>query len=139
LQNSHGPIFRRKTARLEDFTCGNFQTSSILASRDAASLAKDANLHDLSKLHYRIKTIDPGHVYQPNGIRRVSGGREDTICQRGNKLGNTHTRKRVEKRLARAVEHRQQPARLNDPIDCILRCLRTATLLFPTSSYYPRW
>ena len=69
LAKDDGPVYRKKTARLEEFTNGIFQTSSLLASRDAylqahpelAHADPHSPLHNLSLLPFRhIKSVDPG-------------------------------------------------------------------------------
>jgi len=76
------PIFRKKDANFDDYTCGIFQESSILVTRNAHIEALKCErveygqlplpdgdpgdgrslLHDISLMPYKIKTIDPGHT-----------------------------------------------------------------------------
>jgi hypothetical protein len=120
LAKDDGPLYRKKTARLEDFDCGLFQTSSILASRDAylqahpdlARARPGDPLHNLNLLPFRyIKSIDPG-MRAP--ITSATWDREKCDWQKGlhlsssayyNKIGNRRQQMRMAKRFKQQKEN----------------------------------
>jgi hypothetical protein len=98
LSGNGGPIYRKKTARLEDFASGIFQSWSILASSDAFLLkqqqqqqqpvqASSSIMEDLSLLPFAIKSIDPGRT---NIISSASWNRQTQRWERGVVLSNRH-------------------------------------------------
>jgi len=104
LQNSDGPIFRKKTARLEDFTHGIFQSTSIHASR--TDRVDPMQPFDIGSLPFKnIVAWDPGFI---NPLYSVVWDRSTRDWKKWHnlskkeyyrELGQQHRRRRTEERL----------------------------------------
>jgi len=140
LSGSDGAVFRPADARLEDYTCGVFQSKSILASRKAA-LEKGISLRTLFP---RIVSGDPGHsnilscaIYNhqrhdwdrgPNLSKKHFYHKLDPMRNRLSRRKRIEFRLKHSKGLAARVKHHQEQLSLHSikssrPDDCMANLL----------------